>query len=186
MAGREETTNQDYANQTVGEADGPGLVRPASAPLGGQAGQTSQKERGVRLEDVFRGLLEILASDGDLINQETLRELEKVYIEEETELNELFKYIEILRHGLNLYLTEDEIEEARAIASKELGMELEKTIERGLFGEIIDYGVPRCVYVYLGALAEVIEKRAMERVRKDLAWVYENLEKLRKRQKAQR
>jgi len=42
MAGEKETTVQDYVNQTVGKADGPGLARPASAPLGGQAGQTSE------------------------------------------------------------------------------------------------------------------------------------------------
>jgi hypothetical protein len=140
----------------------------------------------IRLEDVFRGLLEALASDeGLVIDRETLEELEKVYLEEETELNELLKYIEILRHGLDLHLTEDEIEEARARASKELGMELEKTIVRGLFGETEEYGIPRCVYVYLKALADVIERRALKRVNEEIAWVLENLGKSKKKQETQ-
>jgi len=140
-------------------------------------------EGGVRLEDVFRRLLEALASGGALvIDRETLEELEKVYLEEKTELNKLLKYIDILRHGLNLFLTEDEIEEARARASKELGMELEKTIGRGLFGETIEYGVPRCVYVYLKALADVIERKTLKRIDKEMAWVLENLRKSKKKQ----
>jgi hypothetical protein len=143
-------------------------------------------EGGVRLEGVFRGLLETLASGGALtINRETLEELEKVYLEEKTELNRLLEYIDILRHGLNLYLTEDEIEEARARASKELGMELEKTIGRGLFGETIEYGVPRCVYVYLKALADVIERRALKRINEEIVWVLENLGELKKKQDTQ-
>jgi hypothetical protein len=143
-------------------------------------------EGGVRLEGVFRGLLEALASGGALvINRETLEELEKVYLEEETELNKLLEYIEILRHGLDLLLTEDEIEEARARASKELGMELEKTIVRGLFGETKEYGVPRCVYVYLKALADVIERRALKRVNEEIVWVLENLGELKKKQDTQ-
>jgi hypothetical protein len=60
-------------------------------------------------------------------------------------------------------------------------MELEKTIEHGLFGETIEYGVPRCVYVYLKALADVIEKRALKRINKEIAWVLENLGKLKKK-----
>jgi len=137
-------------------------------------------------EGVFRGLLEALASDGSLVfDRETLEELEKVYLEEETELNKLLEYIEILRHGLDLHLTEDEIEEARARASKELGMELEKTIVRGLFGETKEYGVPRCVYVYLKALADVIERRALKRINKEIVWVLENLGELKKKQDTQ-
>jgi len=123
---------------------------------------------------VFRGLLETLASNGALvIDRETLEELEKVYLEERTELDELLEYIEILRHGLQDHLTEDEIEEARARASKELGMELEKTTVRGLFGEAIEYGIPRCVYVYLKALADVIERRTLKRINEEIAWVLE-------------
>jgi hypothetical protein len=111
MPGTVENTNQDYVNQTVEKADGPGFNGPAPAPQGGQAGQTQIDKR------VIKAIINVIKRRRKFafLYEDVMNELEKMIPNED-------EYVELMTRTI-LDIMFGEIKFLRMISMSDWGDE---------------------------------------------------------------